>query len=210
MNDECLDPEEFPFTADETLQALQLWIPDAEARQLLEGMTEVSRLNVAHKSEQAKRFPEVPSTTPRKEIATLKLADYTQFEWLWPALSVLSPSSAARVEEWMKDHWRREYLLTLISTNRDAAMAAGLYPPREQEIERLRAEGANVDRYPADIEIFDPRIQLPPPTEEMRDAVTYLIEGQRHAWQEFAEESKRRLDASRSFTGSPPEAPPRP
>jgi hypothetical protein len=208
-NREWLDPEEFPFTEAEVLQAAALWL-DKEAAPLFTGqIAESSRGSFAIREERVKEGHPHRSFFPG-ELSQLRVRDFAHIGWLWPTLSVVSDSCAERVDLWMRDHWRTTYLLTLSRAMIDAAFASGLYPPHEVAVERLRAEGVDVSQIHPTMELRDPRIRLPEPTEEMCGLVSADVEDKRLAWLALAAESKRRLDALRSAIGSPPAAPPRP
>jgi hypothetical protein len=209
VDPEWLDPEEFPFTRSELDQALSLWVDDPDdARNLQEGLASSSRDSVEVRREQSERGVPPRSSSPG-EINQLRLSDFTQVEWLWPALSVLSDSTARRVECWMSDHWRRTYLLAVSQANVDHAFATGVWPPRFEMFGQLRARGFDVDQAVRDLQ-GKPPMHLPAPTPAMQQAASDLVDAQRRAWLDLAAESQRRLDARRSSTGSPPATPPHP
>ena len=206
---EWLDPEEFPFTRSELGQALSLWVDDLDdARNLEDGLASSARDRVETRREELERGFPSRSSSPG-ELNELKICDFSQVDWLWPALSVLSDSTARRVERWMRDHWRRMHLLAVSRANVDHAFAMGVWPPRVEMFGQLRARGFDIDQVARDLE-GQPPMRLPKPTLEMEKAASDHVESNRRAWLELAAESKRRLDARRSSTGSPPAAPPHP
>jgi hypothetical protein len=209
VDPEWLDPEEFPFTRSELGEALSLWVDDPDdARNLEEGLASSARDRVETRREEWERgFP--PRSSFPGEINQLRICDFSQVEWLWPALSVLSDSTALRVERWMRDDWRRTYLLAVSRANVDHAFATGVWPPRLEMLGQLRARGFDVDQVVRDLQ-GKPPIRLPEPTSEMQKAASDLVEAKRRAWLDLVVESKRRLDARRSPTGSPRAAPPHP
>jgi hypothetical protein len=209
VDPEWLDPEEFPFTRSELGEALSLWVDDPDdARNLEEGLASSARDRVETRREEWERgFP--PRSSFPREINQLRICDFSQVEWLWPALSVLSDSTALRVERWMRDDWRRTYLLAVSRANVDHAFATGVWPPRLEMLGQLRARGFDVDQVVRDLQ-GKPPIRLPEPTSEMQKAASDLVEAKRRAWLDLVVESKRRLDARRSPTGSPRAAPPHP
>lgn len=206
---ERLDPEEFPFTRSELGEALSLWVDDPDvARNLEEGLASSARDRVEMRREELERgFP--PRSSSPGEINQLRICDFTQVEWLWPALSVLSDSTALRVERWMSDHWRKSYLLTATNVNVEHAFASGVWPPRVEMLGHLRMRGFAADQIHLALE-GKPPIRLPEPTPQMQKAASDLVEAKRRAWLELAAESKRRLDARRSPPGSRAAAPPHP
>jgi hypothetical protein len=206
---EWLDPKEFPFTRSELGEALSLWVDDPDdARNLEEGLASSARDFVEVRREQFERgFP--PRSASSGELSLLRRCNFTQVEWLWPALSVLSDSTALRVERWMRDDWRRTYLLAVSRANVDHAFATGVWPPRVEMLGQLRARGFDVDQVVLDLQ-GKPPIRLPEPTPEMQQAALDLVEAKRRAWNALADESKRRLDARRSPTDSPPATRPHP
>jgi len=193
-----LDPENFPFSESELFAAACLWLDAEIARQLTDQLSESSRGDVAIRAEQnrERRQPAKPSFAAERDL--WKFPEFIQIEWLWPALSVLSPSAAARVELWMEGHWRFRYSMEIRIVNKRHAEESGLYPSRAERIEWLRALGEDVDRIPPQMGIHHPRIVLPEPTEEMRRAVSELIEAERNSWRVLVKESRSRLDSRRA------------
>jgi hypothetical protein len=209
VSDELLDPEEFPFTEEELLQAASLWLGEGDARLLSEQITQSAHDFVNVRAEQLQRgFP--PRSSFPGELSQLRICGFIQIEWLWPALSVISELCGARVVLWMRDHWRTEYLLKLARAKTDAAFASGHYLPHDEAVERMRAEDADVSWIRPDMELRYPHVPLPDATEAMQQTATARVEEQRQAWLALAAESQRRLDARHAPSGSLPPTPPRP
>ena len=193
---EWLDPESFPFSEEEVFLATSLWWSEAEAREFASQLAEMSRGSVDIRVEEERRgHPSRASGTT--ELSRLRIADHMKHPWLWPALSVLSPSAAARVDEWMSEWWRFRFLMELSSARTKAAERAGLYLSREAELDKCRAMGANVEMIPPSMHLHDPNVARPEATEEMRQEASDAVDVQHRAFLAHVEESKARLDARR-------------
>ncbi|HEY2897859.1 MAG TPA: hypothetical protein VGJ12_12015, partial [Gemmatimonadaceae bacterium] len=127
--------------------------------------------------------------------------------WLLPALSVLSESCAARVDKVMLDHWARRSASILMEYHIRVSVEAGLLPDPKQ----IGPLHTDVPRQRELIEEFKRAWPLlPSPSDEMRRASLEFVEREQQEWLDLAAESKRRLDARKSPTGSPPATPPHP
>lgn len=147
-----LDPEDFPFTRDEVLQAASLWLAPAEARAFADDVVEFKRRQVRDRDAHRLRLETHPEQRD-KLFFVYSSGDRSLEPWLMPALSVLSESCATRVESEMTrsrelrlrrareqdrgalaervDHERREWLaLAAASKSRlDASGSPPATPP---------------------------------------------------------------------------------
>ncbi|MEO6210715.1 MAG: hypothetical protein ABIQ10_11375 [Gemmatimonadaceae bacterium] len=193
ISERWLDPEEFPFSQEELFDAVSLWMGSDDVWKLTEQLAKSSRDSVQMREEQLLRWRKA-SPSYARDPNEPRLGDFMQIDWLWPALSVLSPSTAARTEEWMAEWWKFRERMELITAQKKAAVASGGYFMGEDVLKQLRAAGVNVDRMQSQL---DPRAKLPEPTSEMRRAVSEIIDAERSTWLELAAESKARLAARR-------------
>jgi|SRR5450432_786150 len=206
MSDEWLDPEEFPFTEDEVFQAATLWRNDSEARHFARELADLERKTAiqrtAHRAQMAAR-----PADPDRIVLIVKRPEDPDSKWLWPALSVLSESCAARVRDGMSRRWesRKQHL----ELEAQVIELKSLKPVAE--VVRLTRAGGNQEEIRSLVkQLRHDGIGLKEPTEEMRRAASETIELEKAAWLALAAESQRRLDARRTPTGSPSPTPPRP
>lgn len=95
-----LDPEDFPFTREEVLQAASLWLAPADAREFTDEVVEFKRRQVRDREAHRLRIETHPEQRDKLFFAYTS-GDRSLEPWLMPALSVLSESCAARVESEM-------------------------------------------------------------------------------------------------------------
>lgn len=116
-----LDPEDFPFTREEVLQAASLWLGLAEARAFAEDVAAFKRRQVRDRDAHRLRLETQPEQRD-KLFFVYTSGDRSLEPRLMPALSVLSESCAARVEsEMMRRRERR--LRRALEQDRDATAA---------------------------------------------------------------------------------------
>jgi hypothetical protein len=101
------DPDEFPFSFDEVVDAVSLWYTHAEAVTLA-GQLQISAKDI-RESRAIERSRETghEKVLPTPEHQRVRICSFTQFDWLWPALSIL-PSSRERALTWMEFHWQSQ------------------------------------------------------------------------------------------------------
>lgn len=205
-NPEWLDPEEFPFTEAEVLEAATLWRNYGEARRFMRELADLERVTVRHRIARRAETVALPPD-PQRIVFEVKRPEDPSSKWLWPALSVLSESCATRVRNRMARHWvsREQDLVTAAQMNelkRDKTIAEIIRLQRErgdQEVIRSLVEQARREG-----------VGLKEPTKDMRRAASEAVEHEKVAWLALALESKRRFEASRPTIDSPPAAPPHP
>jgi hypothetical protein len=205
-NPEWLDPEEFPFTEAEVLEAAILWRNYGEARHFMREIANLERSTVLWRRKNQAEMTALPAD-PNRIIFEVKRAEDPSSKWLWPALSVLSESCAERVRDRMSRHWeRREQGLVM-----EAQMNELKRNETVAEIIRLSRDGGDREAIRALVEQTRREgVGLKEATEEMRRTASETVERERAAWLALAAESKRRFEASHPTTGSPPATPPRP
>ena len=121
---DCLDAEEFPFTVSELRQAASIWLSSQEVIEFVDAFARNIREYWNHRSTW-----EIPF---RPELGRIGIAN-TQIDWLWPTMSLVSPSCAIRVERWMRVYWQER---------------------RSGEIERLKRRATGVAVLPVDGDQF--------------------------------------------------------
>lgn len=202
---EWLDPEDFPFTEEEVFQAALLWEDRESARRIAHDTAASERKYVVKRT--ARRAVMATRSANGETVVFVRGSVGDPTPWLLPALSVLSESCAARVQERMTLLWTQRLESMLLNEKVDVAKRAGLL----SSLEKLTSyEGDDSKRRELLMEFRREFMAIPSPTDEMRKTVSDLVESERQAWLALAVESQRRLDASRTPTGSPPPTPPRP
>lgn len=192
--DDWIDTVDFPFTEAEVAEAVALWRPTWE------------RHDIARKVVAAKRDWSVRRTRnePRQEEAASERVtfiygaisdDASREPWFWPALSVLSESSSARVAAAMQNHWQRRVASELSGECVAYAREAGLLPSNE-EFHAAAGDAEKMRVLMAELRRKMPR--LPEPTDEMRERVAERIEREKREWQALADEARIRLRGRRA------------
>jgi hypothetical protein len=211
MSEEVLDPEEFPFTQEEVFQAMSLWWDEARSLEFAQSLAEVTRVGIEAREEQRARWPEGTLEHFGIVRGQLRACDHTRVEGLWPSLSVISDSCAARVEAAMPLHWASLRRMYLTSEQRMAGIRAGTLPTRAQSAEHLRELKQSLGgKLPSVLAVRGTPPKLPEATDEMRRVAEANVEADRRDWLELAATARKRFDARRTPSGSPPPTPPHP
>lgn len=197
-----IDPVDFPFTEEEVVEAIALWHATPEPYT-------IARAVIAEKRRSADRRAEYQSRADAAAQAGVVFVygefsdDASREQWFFPALSVLSESCAARVDEAMQKHWRQHLDSELTQECVASARRAGLFPTRDQ-FNAVAQDPERRRELMADLRRKMPR--LPEPTEEMRRAVSERIEREKREWLALAAEAKIRLAGRRAAIGWQPPA----
>jgi len=201
-----IDPVDFPFTEKEVVEAVTIWLATPES-------FTIARTVIAQKRRAAGRRVEYQSRADAAANEGVAFVygelsdDASRKSWFFPALSVLSESCAARVDEVMQQHWRRRLDSELMGESVDSARREGLIPTHDQfnaavqDPERMR-------ELMADLRRKMPR--LPEPTEEMRQVALERIEREKQEWLALLAEAQIRLARRRAAIGWQPPARRRP
>lgn len=192
-----IDPIDFPFTEEEVVEAVALWHATPEP-------FTIARTVIAEKRRSADRRAEYRSRADAAAKAGVvfvygELSDDASREpWFFPALSVLSESCAARVNEAMQKHWRQRLDSELTQESVASARREGLIPTHDQ-FNTVAQDPEKMRELISDLRRKMPR--LPEPTEEMRQTVSERIEREKQEWLALAAEAKIRLAGRRAAIG---------
>jgi len=198
-----LDPEEFPFTRAEVMQAASLWCIPGTERQFTEEIANAAADAVQTRDERSiARSAPSSGVSGKSELSDFKICGYTQVYWLWPTLSVL-PSCGERARLRIVEYWRYRLAVELLRARRLAAEVSGLIP--KQALSRAEAtalrNSPSIAAERASLFARAPR-ELPDATAEMRKDVSDLIDAQQRTWLAIAAEAQVRLRLHEARAGS--------
>ena len=206
MSGDWLDPEEFPFTEAEVLDAASLWLSHEEARRLTTELVDAVLIDVSQRRAYREEIATLPPD-PNRIVFFERRREDPNRNWLWPALSVLSDACAARAQDGMARRWQQQELAFIKEAQINELKSQELIA----ELMRLTHAGGNEEAVRALLSRTRREgIGIKEPTDEMLRAASETVERQKEAWLALAAESKRRLESRNSATYLPPPTPPRP
>lgn len=189
-----IDPLELPFTKEELLEALRLWVNDTEAVEVADQFAETARIDMQNRARRSEQLHMVRRTDGERADAEFR---WLTPEWLLPTLSVLSDDCAERVTAFMEPYWRKRRKgrieLEIIKT----AERAGLRPTHAEMLALLAKHGISPDDVPkpeaSPANLAIRLIPLPEPTPEDIAAAERFVAEERQEWNSLVKEASERL-----------------
>jgi hypothetical protein len=186
-----LDAEEFPFSFDEVVDAISLWYPHDEAVAQAEQFQVTSNNFIeVRKADRSRLNLQATPTVP--EYGRIRLCSFSQFDWLWPTLSIL-PSSSERARTWMHFHWRFRFMMLLAGARRRSGEKNGSFKNHDLTPER-RHELKETGTIKEFRDFTKENFVLPEATVDNLVEAYRALESEQAAWIALAAEARERLE----------------